>query len=50
MINSPLIHANTGIAGNIHLRKGDTSDMYYACEVNTERNFITTSIFKDYGY
>ena len=26
----------------------DTSDMYYACETNAERNSITTSIFRDY--
>ena len=48
MNNSRLIDANTGNGGNIHLPKGDTSDMYYACAVNTERNSITTSIFKDY--
>ena len=24
------------------------TDMYYACAVSTERNSITTSIFKDY--
>ena len=48
MNNSRLIDANTGNGGNIHLPKGYTSDMYYACAVNTERNSITTIIFKDY--
>ena len=48
MINSQLIDDNKGNGGNIHLPKEDTSDMYYACAVNTERNSITTSIFKDY--
>ena len=48
MMNSWLIDDNKGNGGNIHLPKGDTSDMYYVCAINTERNSITTSIFKDY--
>ena len=35
MINSRLIDTNRGNGGNIHLAKGDTSDMYYACAVKT---------------
>ena len=48
MINSRLIDDNKENGDIIHLPKEDTSDIYYTCAVNTERNSITTSIFKDY--
>ena len=42
-INSRLIDDNKEKGDII-----DTSDIYYTCAVNTEKNSITTSIFKDY--
>ena len=48
MINIQLIDDNKENRGNIHKPKGDTSDMYYVCAINTETFSITISIFKDH--
>ena len=48
MINSRLINDHKGNEGVIDLPNDITYDMYYACEIDAERNSITTSIFRDY--
>ena len=48
MNNTHLLDGHKEHWGTVALPKEDISDMYYACEWNTERNFITTSIFRDY--
>ena len=48
LINSRLINDHKGNEGVIDLPNDVTSDMFYACETNAERNSITTSIFRDY--
>ena len=48
LINSRLLDDNDGNGGKLNLPDGDTSDLYYACSTNAERNSITTSIFNNY--
>ena len=36
-----------GNGRKVYLPKEDTSDIYYACETNAERNSITKNIFKN---
>ena len=48
LINSQLIDDGKGNGGNICLPNINTSDMYYACETNAERNSITTNILKNH--
>ena len=48
LINSRLLNDKNGNGGNIDLPNGNTSDLYYACSTNAERNSITTSLFKNY--